>query len=54
MSQLDGMGAEYVFSNGKRPQKEREINETIGYLKKAQAKGLIVVLVDYLNDTELQ
>ena len=54
VSQLDGMGAEYVFSSGKRPQKEREINETIGYLKKAQAKGLIVVLVDYPKDAELQ
>ena len=54
MSLLDGIGAEDVFTNGKRPQKEREINETIGYLKKAQAKGLTVVLVDYPKDTELQ
>jgi cysteinyl-tRNA synthetase len=54
MSQLDGIGAEDVFTNGKRPQKEREINETIGYLKKAQAKGLTVVLVDYPKDAELQ
>ena len=54
MARLDGIGAEDVFTNGKRQQKEREINETIGYLKKAQAKGLIVVLVDYPKDAELQ
>ncbi|MBO7534694.1 MAG: endo alpha-1,4 polygalactosaminidase, partial [Victivallales bacterium] len=54
MSQLDGIGAEDVFTNGKRAQKEREISETIGYLKKAQAKGLIVVLVDYPKGAELQ
>ena len=54
MARLDGIGAEDVFTNGKRPQKEREINETIGYLKKAQAKGLIVVLVDYPKDADLQ
>ena len=54
MTRLDGIGAEDVFTNGKRQQKKREINETIGYLKKAQAKGLIVVLVDYPKDAELQ
>ena len=54
MARLDGIGAEDVFTNGKRQQKEREINETIGYLKKAQAKGLIVVLVDYPKDANLQ
>ena len=54
VSQLNGIGAEDVFTNGKRPQKECEINETIGYLKKAQAKGLIVVLVDYPKDANLQ
>ena len=54
MARLDGIGAEDVFTNGKRQQKEREIIKTIGYLKKAQAKGLIVVLVDYPKDAELQ
>lgn len=54
MARLDGIGAEDVFTNGKRQQKEREIIKTIGYLKKAQAKGLIVVLVDYPKDSELQ
>ena len=54
MKLLDGIGAEDVFTNGKRPQKEREINETLGYLKKAQAKGLTVLLVDYPKDAKLQ
>ena len=54
MALLDGIGAEDVFTNGKRPQKEREINETLDYLKKAQAKGLTVVLVDYPKDKKLQ
>ena len=54
MALLDGIGAEDVFTNGKRPQKEREINKTVAYLKKAQAKGLTVVLVDYPKDAKLQ
>ena len=54
MKLLDGIGAEDVFTNVKRPQKEREINKTLGYLKKAQDKGLTVVLVDYPKDAKLQ
>ena len=54
MARLDGIGAEDVFSNGKRPQKESKINKTVAYLKKAQTKGLIVVLVDYPKDAKLQ
>ncbi len=54
MALLDGIGAEDVFSNGKRPQKESKINKTVAYLKKAHAKGLTVVLVDYPKDAKLQ
>lgn len=54
MSQLDGIGAEDVFTNGKRQQKEREIRKSIGYLKKAQSKGLQVILVEYPKDAQLQ
>ena len=54
MALLDGIGAEDVFSNGKRAHKESKINRTLGYLKKAQAKGLTVVLVDYPKDKNLQ
>lgn len=54
MKLLDGIGAEDVFTNGKRQQKEREIQENIQYLKAAQAAGLLVVLVDYPKDPQLQ
>jgi cysteinyl-tRNA synthetase len=54
MSLLDGIGAEDVFTNGKKPQKQNEIQESLSYLKKAQAKGLQVILVEYPKDSPLQ
>lgn len=54
MKQLDGIGAEDVFTDGKKPQKEPDMRETVQYLKKAQDRGLFVVLVEYPKQPNLQ
>ena len=54
MRSLDGIGAEDVLSDGKKPQAKRETAENLHYLKKAQAKGLLVVLIEYPTQAKLQ
>ena len=54
MHSLDGIGAEDVFSDGKKPQAKRETAENLHYLKNAQAKGLMVVLIEYPTQSKLQ
>ena len=54
MRSLDGIGAEDVLSDGKKPQAKRETAENLHYLKNAQAKGLLVVLIEYPTQAKLQ
>ncbi len=54
MRSLDGIGAEDVISDGRKLQKKREVAENLRYLKRAQAKGLLVVLVEYPTNPTLQ
>ena len=54
LSQLDGIGAEDVFTDGRRRQKEGDFKEAIQYLKKAQTKGLQVFLIEYPADKQLR
>ena len=54
MRSLDGIGAEDVFSDGKKMQSEHASSEAVRNLKKAQAKGLFVVLIEYPTQPKLQ
>ena len=54
MRSLDGIGAEDVLSDGKKPQGKRETIDNLHYLKNAQAKGLMVVLIEYPTQSKLQ
>ena len=54
MRSLDGIGAEDVFSDGKKMQSEHASAEAVYNLKKAQAKGLFVVLIEYPTQPKLQ
>ncbi len=54
MRSLDGIGAEDVLSDGKKPQGKQETADNLHYLKKAQAKGLLVVLIEYPTQSKLQ
>ena len=54
MRSIDGIGAEDVISDGKKLIGKREVAENLPYLKKAQAKGLLVVLVEYPKNPKLQ
>ena len=54
MRQLNGIGVEDIFTDGKRMQSEREVAENLRYLKKAQAKGLLVILIEYPTQAPLQ
>ena len=51
---LDGIGAEDVFTNGTKFNSDRDMRESLRYLKKAQATGLKIMIVDYAKQAILQ
>ena len=51
---LDGVGAEDVFTDGTKFNSDRDMRESLRYLKKAQATGLKIMIVDYAKQAILQ
>ena len=54
MGLLDGIGAEDVFTDGTKFNSDREMREYLRYLKKAQASGMKIMIVEYAKQAILQ
>ena len=54
MRLLDGIGAEDVFTDGNKFNSDRDMRESLRYLKKAQSTGLKIMIVDYAKQAILQ
>ena len=54
MGLLDGIGAEDVFTDGNKFNNDHEMRESLRYLKKAQSRGMKIMIVEYAKQAILQ